>query len=373
MISSLGAQHYALMQRQMKFGALALRGILAMAVGMAVGIAAAIAGVGYWALVAQQGASAAAGTIILWWRSGWRPAAPLSIRKIRHSLSFGGFITVSNFVGYFNANLDVILLGRRFGEATVGLSSRGPGPVEQAAGPGSHAHRQRGLPGAVAADDRSGTVQEGFLHPHSDGVLRGVPPAHEHGSDRGLGGEDLPGRPLDRPLLPCSEYWLSLASWSRWHTFSGQFWWPPESRQRWRPGVRFLPPWSCSPFCRTTLGRRWRGCGLCVQRNRHTHLACLLCRPARRHFGMGVPSRLQPICSFTGVISIAFSLLRAIWQPSSAVVGILISTLLCTGTYVGGMFCIPSGRRFLRDSGTAAADIMRTLKTSSMSHATNIK
>ena len=67
----------------------------------------------------------------------------------------------------------------------------------------------------------------------------------------------------------------------------------------------------------------------------------------------------SPFVIFAGVISAGAVGLRTIWEPQSALAGIMVFTPLCTGMYVGGMLCLASGRRFLRESARAVMDILR--------------
>jgi PST family polysaccharide transporter len=135
LIGCLGTQHYALLQRQMRFGAIAVRDLLAATVGLAAGIWAAAAGMGFWALVIMEAVGTAAGTAFLWWRSGWLPGRPRTAPGLRPLLRFGGAMTVSNLLGYANHNLDNILLGRFLGDVAVGFYSRAQAllnrPLEQ--------------------------------------------------------------------------------------------------------------------------------------------------------------------------------------------------------------------------------------------------
>jgi PST family polysaccharide transporter len=135
LVGSLGTQHYALLQREMRFGSIAARDLLASVVALSAGIAAAAAGLGFWALVIMEGAGTLAGTAFLWWRSEWRPGVPKGAPGLRSLLRFGGALTVSNLLTYANHNLDNILLGRFLGDAAVGFYSRAQAllnrPLEQ--------------------------------------------------------------------------------------------------------------------------------------------------------------------------------------------------------------------------------------------------
>ena len=61
-------------------------------------------GLGYWALVLMQIATAIANAVGVWIACGWRPGRPLLSSGIRSMLAFGGNLTGFNFVNYFSRN-----------------------------------------------------------------------------------------------------------------------------------------------------------------------------------------------------------------------------------------------------------------------------
>ena len=69
----LGVQHQAILQRQMRFRALALINLASYAAGVAVAIVMALEGAGYWALVALPLVPNAATTAAWWVACRWRP------------------------------------------------------------------------------------------------------------------------------------------------------------------------------------------------------------------------------------------------------------------------------------------------------------
>ncbi len=76
LIGSLGIQHGALLNREMRFGTLAGIQITSAVAGIAVAIAAAAAGAGYWALVARWLVGSLAAVSLFWTFSPWRPDRP---------------------------------------------------------------------------------------------------------------------------------------------------------------------------------------------------------------------------------------------------------------------------------------------------------
>ena len=134
-ISSLGAQHQALLQRSLRYFSLAIRDLTALVAGLAVGVSGAWLGLGYWALVLMQATTAVVGVLALWWQSGWRPGPPRWVPGLAHLVKFGGTLTLSNLLGYLMQGLDSVVIGYFFGANGVGLYSRAQAllqkPLEQ--------------------------------------------------------------------------------------------------------------------------------------------------------------------------------------------------------------------------------------------------
>jgi polysaccharide transporter, PST family len=123
-VSGLSTQHMALLRRQMRFGALAALQVGAELVGMAAAIAAALAGMGYWALVVQRLAWVVVLTIGAWCLCAWRPGRAGPLRDVRELLRFGGNVAASNLVGLLARSADQILIGWFWGPVSLGLYER---------------------------------------------------------------------------------------------------------------------------------------------------------------------------------------------------------------------------------------------------------
>lgn len=126
-IEGLAIQHQALLRRRMRFGALAVSEIGALAVGVGVAVVLAWQGVGYWSLVWMRVSAAAAGVVILWILCGWRPGGAPRIREARALITFGGQITVARFIRYASRNVDRLLIGRVLGPQVLGLYAKSSG------------------------------------------------------------------------------------------------------------------------------------------------------------------------------------------------------------------------------------------------------
>lgn len=118
------AQHQALLTRQMRFQALAVIDVTSMAIGFVSGVVLAWFGFGYWALVAQQVLTAAAGLVMTWVISSWRPHLPSKNSGVRPMVSFGAHLSLADFISSLTFSSDSILIGRFFGAAPLGLYTR---------------------------------------------------------------------------------------------------------------------------------------------------------------------------------------------------------------------------------------------------------
>lgn len=120
----LSAQHQALLNRQMRFTALATIDVTSMLVSTVTGVVLAWYGLGYWALVIMQLAFSFSITVGVWLMCRWRPGKPKLDSGIREMLAFGGNLTGFSIINYFARNLDNVLIGRFWGAGQLGLYSK---------------------------------------------------------------------------------------------------------------------------------------------------------------------------------------------------------------------------------------------------------
>jgi O-antigen/teichoic acid export membrane protein len=124
LIHGFSIQHYALLQRQMRFVTLGVLEIAAVAVAAAVGVGMALLGYGYWALVAMAMAAPLVTAIGCWASMPWVPGAPRRTRGMRSMLSMGCTLTLDSVVVYLGGNAEKILLGRYWGAEALGVYGR---------------------------------------------------------------------------------------------------------------------------------------------------------------------------------------------------------------------------------------------------------
>ncbi len=139
LVTSVELQHAALLNRQMDFRKLAIRQVVACALSLIAGIVAALAGMGYWALVVASLTEALARTILTVSVSGWRPKWVLRGTGVRPMLSFGANMTASRFLDFFRNDISRVLIGWAWGATALGYFNRAMGlqvqPTTQILGP----------------------------------------------------------------------------------------------------------------------------------------------------------------------------------------------------------------------------------------------
>ena len=90
-INAAGVQHSALLERHMRYVALAGIGTLSQLGGVVVGIGMAVVGFGYWALVASPIVQSAISLTGVWVVTRWVPRLPRRDDEIGSMLRFGGY------------------------------------------------------------------------------------------------------------------------------------------------------------------------------------------------------------------------------------------------------------------------------------------
>lgn len=123
-IGGSSVQHLALLNRQMRFKAVALIDITSLLVGFVTGVGLAWLQFGYWSLVGMQLATSVTETGMTWLASGWRPHFYRRGSDTGSMLKFGASMTVAILLRRLVSGTDVIMLGRFYGAGVVGLYSR---------------------------------------------------------------------------------------------------------------------------------------------------------------------------------------------------------------------------------------------------------
>jgi PST family polysaccharide transporter len=125
LFNAAGIQHSALLQRQMRFTAMAVISVISLISGSAIAIGGAEAGYGYWALVGMSVTTPLIATIGFWLTTRWVPGMPRRVPEIRSMLHFGGTLTLNWLVAYVAYNAEKVMIGRFWGADAIGIYGRG--------------------------------------------------------------------------------------------------------------------------------------------------------------------------------------------------------------------------------------------------------
>jgi O-antigen/teichoic acid export membrane protein len=139
LICALRVQHDALIKRQMRFTALAIRDAIACSVAVPVAIVMAVHGAGYWAIAALPLVLNTMAMAQSWLIVRWKPGLPRRGAGVRGLISFGGNVAASYLILNTSRSMDNVLIGWYWGAGPLGLYSRAYNllmiPIRQLNGP----------------------------------------------------------------------------------------------------------------------------------------------------------------------------------------------------------------------------------------------
>jgi PST family polysaccharide transporter len=123
-LSGLSAQHLALINRQMRFGYLAVLDAGSYLAGFAAALAIALFVPTVWALFAAPVVTSLMAVVGAWIGIDWRPTLPQRRESVRDFVGFGGGLTGFNLFNFVARNGDKVLIGRVWGDLSLGLYDR---------------------------------------------------------------------------------------------------------------------------------------------------------------------------------------------------------------------------------------------------------
>ena len=125
LIAGTGIAHNAVLFREMRAKEMAKVNLAALLLSGTVGLAMAWAGMGYWALAAQNVLFVGGTALLRWHYSPWRPTLPVDFRPLRGMLSFSLKLLATNIVNQVNGNIFSFILGRFYNAHDVGFYTQG--------------------------------------------------------------------------------------------------------------------------------------------------------------------------------------------------------------------------------------------------------
>ena len=136
-----GAQSlpFAVLNRELRFNALAAVDIIGSTVSATVGVIIAWMTRSYWALFAASLASVLTSLVSVWIVCSFRPGWPSFEGEFRHIIKYGSGVSGFNIVNYFARNADNLLIGKFYGSEQLGYYDRAYRlllfPISQILGP----------------------------------------------------------------------------------------------------------------------------------------------------------------------------------------------------------------------------------------------
>jgi O-antigen/teichoic acid export membrane protein len=123
-VNGLGAQHSALLERQLRYGTLTRFEVTGQFVNASVAILLAWYGAGYWALIFGLIAQSLAMTSAFWWGARWIPGLPHRGTPVGPLLRFGATVSLNQLIVFLAYNVEKILIGRYWGAPALGVYGR---------------------------------------------------------------------------------------------------------------------------------------------------------------------------------------------------------------------------------------------------------
>ncbi len=130
-LSGLSVQPAALLSRNLRFGVLALLDIAPPAVGLIFGLTSAWIGLGYWSLVISATSESLMFVALVWLGSTWRPRFSAFWRSVGPFAQIGARITAFNLAQFVTATFDNMLIAITQGSAALGLYDKSYQTVTQ--------------------------------------------------------------------------------------------------------------------------------------------------------------------------------------------------------------------------------------------------
>lgn len=124
LVNGMTTQFRADLNRRLRFAQIAVIDVTAPLVALAISISLALAGAGYWALVAQQLATSVVLFIGAVACARWVPRFYRRRESMGDLLTFGWHLAGSQLIGYLGNNVDSLTIGYRFGATSLGLYNR---------------------------------------------------------------------------------------------------------------------------------------------------------------------------------------------------------------------------------------------------------
>ena len=122
---AVGTVPSAILQRELRFKAMSVRGLVANVVGGAIGVCLAFSGFDIGALIGLTVTTSIVSSAVLFRAAAWRPSLRLSPRHLGDLLRFGTTVFFTDLVGFVNRRSDDVIVGHQLGPGSLGVYGMG--------------------------------------------------------------------------------------------------------------------------------------------------------------------------------------------------------------------------------------------------------
>ena len=119
-LGSFGVVHRSLLQKNIEFKKIAVTEISSSVMSGTVSIILALFGFGVWSLVFGTILSNFTRVVLLWKVCTWRPSMMFDLTSFKELFSFGAHVMGSQFLNYFDSNVDYLLIGKFLSATALG-------------------------------------------------------------------------------------------------------------------------------------------------------------------------------------------------------------------------------------------------------------
>jgi O-antigen/teichoic acid export membrane protein len=120
LVSGVSTLHQALLEKQLEFDSLAKIELLATLLGALVGVGSALSGAKVWSLVYQNLVIVTLTSVLLWFKTQWRPKGKFRWQAVKSLSSYSLNLTGFSILNYFIRNADYFLIGKVLGVQALG-------------------------------------------------------------------------------------------------------------------------------------------------------------------------------------------------------------------------------------------------------------
>lgn len=124
-INSLSNIQNTILIRNFDFKTISAYTLWATLIGSCAAVAMAVAGFGVWALLGNRLLTPAVRSLLMWFRSDWRPTGKLSFAPLRPMLGYSSRLLLSDMTNTLFSNISELFIGKIYDKAALGFYSRG--------------------------------------------------------------------------------------------------------------------------------------------------------------------------------------------------------------------------------------------------------